>query len=301
VEWIDGAPTLPEGEVAHFRAFEAERSAGDTRLRVAILDDDPSSPVHKKLLRAIEEEDGIVVTVPDRAEYTIVRSDGAGSSRLRLASTDGTELPVEAHVETEGEIDLFVMRLAALARAHRILRVGNESSPRLRIEVTPLKWEEGSKKPRSLGPDDRDRDGVVNIKEGEIVSFRVRNRSEIPVYTSLVVISPDGEVSVPWSTPDGEPIPPGDDVPTPRMRLQIPKGADAFYVAGADRFRFVVTPEPHNLHSIEQSPVTRIERHRGTTLADPSADGVFSGREAVKREDWLTLTMEFRTEKSKKP
>jgi hypothetical protein len=116
----------------------------------------------------------------------------------------------------------------------------------------------------------------------------------MPVHVSLVVVSPDGQIAVPWCTAEDEPVPPGEEMPTPRLRLEVPDGADAFYRIAGERFRFVVTSQRHDLRNMQQPPVTRLDSSRGLRLHSVD-EGVYSGTKTISRADWLTVTLEFRS------
>ena len=272
-----------------YRVFEVARGSGDTRLRVAVV---PSSGLTKELnqdlANRIKKSYDLVLAPLNRAQLWIRAIDEDGTTIVQAMEPDGKILPVQTSLDRG--LSLFMKKVGALGAKNRILAIRKETSKSLCVNASIEKLD-AERKP--IGPPKREEDsGIPILPVGQKFTCRLENCSDVPVYATLLVISPDGAVAVAWKTDEGEAIPPGREVQTPVFHTEIPKGAEAFYETGTDVFRFCVTAEPHDFSTFEQKPVTKMRTTRGSSQA--AHEGALSGKEPLE-DSWLTVSMEIRT------
>lgn len=292
IEWIDASDEVDRTTRQRYRVFEASRGMGDTRLRVAFappetdLDIDPE--VRTELLEGIGDSFGLAVSTPDNADLLIHEVLDGDTAILEIREPDGTRLPIR--MIADGSSDLFLQKLNGLAMRHRVLSTRKETSQSICIDASIEKLADDYVTP--LGPVDRDEEtGAPIIARDQAFACRIRNCSSFPVYTSLLVISPDGEIMVAWKTSDDEPIQPDEERQSPAYMSSVPDGAESFYKNGNNVFRFVVTPRPHDLSALKQAPVTNMRRTRGIAKVP---EGPLGGEDPID-DSWLTVTMEVQT------
>jgi hypothetical protein len=117
----------------------------------------------------------------------------------------------------------------------------------------------------------------------------LQNHSSVAVYASLLVISPDGEVSLakrPQNEDDS--IPPGGIVRAPVLAVVVHEASRGFYSRGLECFRWVVTTGFHDLRPLEQPSSTE------GTLRGARIDSAPSAVEELGMDEWATSTMEIR-------
>lgn len=288
VEWLGSAPPLPDSGLAQYRAFEAERGPGETRLAVAV---DAASDVDAEFVGALERDIAsrydLRLAAGDEPLLTVrVRRNG-DTIALTTTEADGNALPIEGGDE---DVGLFVSKIAAMGARHRLLLLRNDASSALCVQG-------------SLDRVSRDRESIVEtvsnddqtepmvFREGEHFRCRLKNCSQVPIYISMLIISPDGEIAVKPLTSSDEPLPPGRTIPTDVFYTQVPRGAEAFYELHPEVLRFIITRDPHDVTDYEQAPVTAMVVRRSFVI-EPA--GILSGKETYA-DSWRSLTFEFKT------
>ena len=278
-----------------FRAFESERGTDAPKLRVAIRE---PQTFKKELIEELgglirEQYDMRLVADLEDAHLIVRRTKRDKIVRLEASHSDGTPLPVS--VRTDGNIPFFVKKLAALAARHRVLSIRKETSRSLCIDADVIRLD---KRKKPIGPPELDdMTGIPTLPVGQKFACQIKNCSDVPVFTSLLVISPDGQIAVVWKTSEDEPIPPGRVRESPPFTTYISKNAENFYRVAPEVFRFVVTTEPHDLSNFEQKAVTEMRPTRGAERGFTSEpEGTLSGKERLV-DSWMTVTLEIQTTK----
>ncbi|HEX9793292.1 MAG TPA: caspase family protein [Planctomycetota bacterium] len=275
-EWLVRPPT--NSGLARLRAFETGR---EDRLVVFVAGEGAAT---EALRAAIDEHAQLSNGAADAAAYHL-QLDPADGPYWRLRTPDGFALPLT--VAPGADIALFLERLARLGIAQSLAAVTRENGSRLRFSV---EWQRSlaSAPFEPVGPPRRAAAGEIGLDSDELLLGTLRNLSSEPVYVSLLLIAPDGEINVVWETPDDEPIRPNEERRTRPIRFAVPAGAEAFYARGRQLCRFVIATEPFDLHDFEQPPVTELERTRGGGMEPPPP-----GRNALSG-DWATRSVALR-------
>ena len=295
IEWIQKKPSVDKMKRGRFRAFESERGTDAPKLRVAIRE---PQTFKKELIEELgglirEQYDMRLVADLEDAHLIVRRTKRDKIVRLEASHSDGTPLPVS--VRTDGNIPFFVKKLAALAARHRVLSIRKETSRSLCIDADVIRLD---KRKKPIGPPELDdMTGIPTLPVGQKFACQIKNCSDVPVFTSLLVISPDGQIAVVWKTSEDEPIPPGRVRESPPFTTYISKNAENFYRVAPEVFRFVVTTEPHDLSNFEQKAVTEMRPTRGAERGFTSEpEGTLSGKERLV-DSWMTVTLEIQTTK----
>ena len=284
--WIEGPTRAVEaGHVA--RAFLLE--AGDVRSRpgyAILVEEQEAEADYVKKMRASLDGTALLREVEPRDSVWWLGLEGAQDARhWVLHSRSDVRLPVTAAMDDAQELALLTSSMAHLARAHS-LRYGlpGAGDGSLEVEVELIRLSESR---RELGPVERDAGGVLQMAPGQFFLARLRNRSRVPIFASLTVISPDGSVFVlPLTPTPDDALPPGQSLASPALRAELSAGSEPFYRDGWDAYRWVVTTRYHDLGSLAQRSVSELGGTRGGRLAQPS----------LPDDAWLTHTMEVRLE-----
>jgi len=296
--WVERQAPAAKDERRRYRVFEAARAPGVRRVRVAIHDTPAiAGPVRERIEREIRDaRDLALAEGPGEADYVIRElpppvdrgaEPAARALRLEVATPTGAALPIRTR--TAADVTLFVERLEALGRRHRILAIHNETSRTLCARASIVRLTDRNE---VIGPVPRDpHTGIPTLELGERFACEIENCSDLPVYATLLVISPDGMIQDVWSTAEDEPILPRQIKRTIPLVAFIPPGADAFYENADEVFRIFVSREPHDLSHFRQRAVPEITLSRSFEL---EPDGVHTGQETID-DSWLTVTMQVRT------
>lgn len=267
--WIDGQP--PAEGATRWCAILARPGAERTRMGFAIEDDGAEG---RELAGALERAPLLRPSSAAEAAFHLRRVREEGVDRWQAFTPAGTALPLGADVRSADEIHRLATSLGRLAALYSVRTdLQNESSAVLRVEASLERVEDG----RSAGPLERDDTGRLQARNGDKVRAVLVNRSSVPVYASLVVLSPDGEVAV-VSRPESEDdrIQPGKKVKTQTLEMRLYDASRPFYVDDVETFRWIVTTRYHDVRSLKQASITQLrtlrsassERGKDLDLAD---------------------------------
>jgi hypothetical protein len=281
-EW--SAP--PHAGCGALRAVLVEPGRSGAALGFALEPDAPD-PGAQALAARLERTGRLRRAGPDEAELRL-RLEPGDDPIWRAFTRAGVALPLAARAAAPDEIEELALALAVLGRAHAVQQdVQNESGPtplefdvRVELRLADGSWSD------ALPRDDA---GLICLKQGEYVRWVLENRSEVALYASLLVLSPDGEINV-VHRPENEDdrIPPGREVRTIAMTPVIGERSRGFYEQGLESFRWVVTTRYHDLRQLRQPAATSLERTRGVE-ADARA-----ARSALSGVPWRTRTIDVR-------
>lgn len=264
------------------RALLVDHGSDFTPLALAL-----SAPEGKGApLRArIEASTTLAVVDPDEAALSL-ELDAAGQ-RWGLRSGD-VELPLGARSGSEAEVEHLLLALEHLGRARAVLRgVAKTSSPLLRVRTFLERLDEAG---RSLGPVQHDDAGVPTVRPGARLGCRLVNESPVPVFASLLVLSPDGEVGlVVHPQNEDDRIPPGGEVKSPSMTIVLHPESRPFYEEGSECFRWIVSTGFHDLRALQQGSVTRLATLRGQRLTSPR-----DAESLLAQDEWVTRSIDVK-------
>ena len=108
------------------------------------------------------------------------------------------------------------------------------------------------------------------MRAGDVLQSTLTNLGTRPIYASLLVIAPDGEVALvqrPFS--EDELLAPGGSVRSPALRLTMPAGNEPFYRDEAQTFRWIVTTRVHDLRHLEQAACNDAVLRTGASSTTP--------------------------------
>jgi hypothetical protein len=285
--WIDGGPP-PES--TRLRAFELERGPEDLRLGFVIEAPEEQREIAEALAQRLERGAHLRRVPLAGAGLVLACIDTRKGLRWSVSTRGGTALPLGANCDSEEQLALLAAALERLGKAHRV-RYGVQSSQSGLLDVETslavVDVERGQ-----LGQPERDDAGVPILRPGTQVRCRLVNRSPVPVFATLLVISPDGSIFVDacTETPD-DAVPPDRAVESSLLNMILPEGNEAFYSEGSECFRWVVTTTHHDLRALAQDAVTVHETLRGGAA---QMNPVFSGKAPQPVHSWLTRTTEVR-------
>ncbi len=280
---LAGAGGLPR----RFRAFELERPPASTRLPVSLAGPSGDDLATDLLREKLAHSRALELVPPAGASFHVAPAPDGGSWGVTGAS--GEALPLEAPRNSAAALDALVAALETLASVHSIAAVQNENSPLLSVRSGILRFadEEGRK---SLGPPERDPTSRSFLENGDLVAAWIRNESRVPLFATLLDLSPDGQIQVLYSTAEDEPLRPGEERRSPLLQMTIPEGNEPFFRSGPETFRWVITLRPQKgIRRIEQDPVRlgRVSRGIGGVR-----EGILAGTKPIPLDSWATSTLE---------
>jgi hypothetical protein len=282
--WVD-PPEPPQDLDPLLRARLVDPGSSEFQLPCAVVAPDESAAAKlRAAIQAAGQAAGVLSLAPPSEAMILLELSGGS---WRAIAVTGEELPFRASADREDEVEQLVLALARIGRARAI-----ESSV-LREGVSPLVVETAMERVggdgRRLGPLQVDAGGLPVLRPGDRIGCMLQNHSSVAVYASLLVISPDGEVSLakrPQNEDDS--IPPGGIVRAPVLAVVVHEASRGFYSRGLECFRWVVTTGFHDLRPLEQPSSTE------GTLRGARIDSAPSAVEELGMDEWATSTMEIR-------
>jgi len=291
-EWVEGAPDAsaasPEAIAASFGTMRAkllQRGRLDARLAIDFDFEPEQAEAARGLVGLLEKCPSLRASRAAEAALWLELFERDGHTRVRTRAPGGVELPLGADLGSSREVERLLASLERLAVAREVcVNLRRESSAVLKIEATLVRVGEDYKE---LGPLERDSDGLSFVHEGERVGSTLRNRSSVPVYASLVVVSPHGKVSV---FPVDEPILP-DKEANPAYDMEIDPGAHAFYEVFPERFLWIATTSPQEgLEALAQASAIAPPSRGEESTSDPLATEL----SLAAKDEWVSKLLEVR-------
>ena len=280
-DWEGEAPEFSKGS----RLLALLESGSSSGLKIAVLGP-LELPSTQALIGALGESKHLVHATEKNADL-FLRWNPAPLARWEVESSKGTDLGLAARAADTDELDELLRVLELLGRSHRVAStVTNRTAEQLKVETA---FERLGADGQPIGALQLEANGMPALRPGESFGCRLTNRSDVPLYATLLVFSPDGEIAIlqaPQNMDDA--IPPGETYRSPSMSLVLNKGSEPFYRDGTESFRWVVTKSFHDLRNLCQ-PSVRASRPRGFSDApsEPTLNGLGS-------QDWLTVTSKIR-------
>lgn len=296
-EWVTGASE--EGGPL-LRGVVVSPGVSEARFGVAVTSGVPeeaaSEAAGEAVQRALSE---LSVSVAAAEELELVPADEA-VVRVTVSQTDAGELMLDATLRGDrlsrtaaaqdpDGLAAFVEMLERLASAYLAQRtVFNEGGVSAFDFKTALEHEAPDGSWVDAVP--RDDSGAVCLGQGDRVRWSFENRSEVPLYASLVVFSPDGEVAV-VHRPENEDdaVPPGKRIRTRAMSPAWSEQSRDLYEHSSELFRWVVTRQYHDLRSLNRPSALTTRRLRGVALRQDKEVG-----EELRSDAWRTHTVSIR-------
>ncbi len=269
-----------------YSAFLLENGEGPSPLRVSI---EGAPEAVAPLVARLEATHLLRRAEPDEeAHFRIVAREEEGHRSWRVLDRDGRALWGHDVDDTDPGIGRLTSALSTLGRAWRTEQMlpaagARDLQAEVALQLLGEVQEDGSYS--SLGPPERDERGRWRITAGQRWSVSVANHSDVPVYSTLVLVCPDGEVVVPCRpVQDDQLLPGGRPAVCPTLDIQIPEGLEAFYAGEPVRLYCVLTPRWHDLSTLEQGPFALDAVARGAQE---------SGASPLAFETWSTTVLEI--------
>jgi hypothetical protein len=221
-----------------------------------------------------EEEDQVALAglVQGQRSLRLGARDGA-AIRLTLdderswqaSRADGRPLPLSAPASDGDRVRALVEDLAHLGRAATLRHAWRDREGGLDVLWSMELGEPDHEAfvPRSTGPITA-ADSRISTRAGDRFRLSVENHSPVPVWVSLAVVAPDGEVFVIAASPEDEPLPPEGGLRTPVHLFTLPEGAEAYFAGDTQRLVCIATRRFHDLQRLAQPSVA--QRTRGGLL-----------------------------------
>lgn len=277
-EWIEaGEAARAEGKRT---AFLLERGAPDVAMPITV-ESDGESEARQEMVRTFDATGIVSCGPPDQAEITLRRV----GARWMAFAKDHTELPMSADAGSKEQVDALIRDVTRLAAAYRIDQLlRQETTSSLDIDCCLKRVGKDNQLLGVIQPDD---DGRMRLARGTQWAFCARNRSDVPVYVNVVVLSPDGQIELLKPPTLDDLLPPGREMVKPALSIVIPPGLESFYRGGSLRLHCIATPRLLDLSSLEQGPVSCGRSARGIEEA-PSAK-----RDPLTCESWCGKRIEI--------
>lgn len=291
-EWID-PPRLP-AESAHetsggarsFSAFLLEHGQGNqVRLPIAIQG---TGRAETDLESRLEGTNYLKRVAPGEAALTLRLETNLAKERWIVHTKGGRTLPLSANPAAQEELDRLRNNLGKLGVAHRTaIMLSNDDSGALPVDFEIQPAAENDTTSAAFVQ----QDGQYLIDEGREFQLVIRNRATVPVFATIVQISPDGEIlRVDPPTEDDRIAASGEQRITSKV-FDIDKDLAPFYEDAPVRFFCVVTTRCPDLRSLEQLPVVVGHGARGEALS--VADLAERG-DPLACEPWTTAVLSVR-------
>lgn len=261
------------------RAIVTEQNYPNLALRV-YFKNAGSSPVLQQLktklanqsyLKALDSENG----------YHILLEEKDGN--IHWISGDGSELspPLPATAENLPKMET---RMSQWAKWFNTLSIDNPASQN-RIKLEILTGEEGNSRNVFANIDQSDAD----VRSGEIVTAKITNSSDKPLYIYLAVLSNDGTVNVvfPYERGSNERLEKGRDISV-MLRAKVPEGKNA----STDVYKVFATKTPVDFHMLASEAIKSVDEVPADPLSQlfgQAMQGVSRGDyRLVNQQDWET-------------
>ncbi len=284
--WIDPPPS---SSPPRLKAFLVERGAAEERAGFALGPATSSDHEHADALaRAIEKTGLLRAVEPQEATYLLWPEETAGVRSWRLFTRGDVALPLAAAMGSDQESARLVSALSRLAFADRLRNLRGHTDSSIAVEISLERLDPKRRPIEKLEPG---AEGMIHLRPGDHLGARLFNRSQVPVFASLLVISPDGAIELLELTPEDEPIPPGREARTGSFHTMFEPGNEPFYLAGTDCYRWIVTTRHHDLRGLRQKPVSCVDELRGER-GKPLGELA----KGESEEAWFTCASEVRLE-----
>ena len=214
------------------------------------------------------------------------------NGQWQLKDYVGLKLPVAGKAGRTDEVFDLLRRLDHLGHAARVKgRTQNPNVSSLQFETKYEKHGRDADNTDASTPQEL-AEGVAQIQTTDLIRASITNQNEFPIYASLILFSPDGDIYV-LATCETEDdlIPAGNTKRVEQIELYAPPTTVPFYKNQNCVLRWVVTRKWHDVRPLEQGPVTASTRsgdQRG-----PS-DGASSKMETSPIDAWATDALELR-------
>lgn len=232
------------------------------------------------LLQAAKRLPDIKLTDSPEGNYTLRYEN----NHWQLLDHVGDKLPIRGRADDEGEVHDLLYRLDHLGHAAQLnQRTRNPQADGIQFEAT-FGLEAAAASDAEAG--------VVNIDTKNAVIASLTNTNDFPIYATLILFSPDGDIHVAGTceTPE-DAIPPGGTKRIPDWQIWAPAEVAPFYRNQTCTLRWIVSRQWQDMRKLTQGPVTSTTRSGG---GQQKAETVANSVGGSPLEQWATADMECR-------
>ena len=278
--WLGDAPEGGD----HGKLLALVEAAPRTGLGVAVVGAEDEAAA-QALIRRLDESPHLHHESLKAAQVVVHYRPGARPSWV-VENDRGTELGLSSGVLDQDELFELIRSLDLLGRSRLVAStVSSTNAGELDVVTAFERLDAGS---QPVGPLEFGPAGLPALKPGERFGCRLENRSTVPIYATLLVFSPDGEIGIVQSPQNiDDSVPPGATLRSPALQLVLNLGSEPFYREGTENFRWVVTTGFHDLRNLCQPSVTR-GATRGLSSAPPT-----EAVDELSEQGWLTVSAEI--------